>query len=550
LNITLNLLPVPTYVEPWGSSLDFELTVDGTKMLRAALGENLTVTFRAKSNDTVMDPVRNVTGANGTYILPWEEVQNPFGQTGSSGLYAFSLNTSGSNAENYTIIVLISISQYYQSIQFSIPLQVIDEWSASLELMSIEPDPAEVPWGRNVSMIVKYSCNLDPRIGPIENAGITFNWNSSYWSYTPLGNGEYEIELNTSAMKPGSYLAVAYANKTFYELSAIPIADTRTVLTEKLQPSISLLVWNASVSAGEDNPLRVELMDTDNQLPILDANITYFIEGTSISGRLSLVGTAYEAVISTQDLEPGDYWINLNVALPGRTVGDTTFEVYDTPTGSVRFSLSIGTPFPLILTLALFMIGITAVPAGYGALRYYRWARLPSTVKKIVRTISSIKKNKQVKEEIIATREALISGSKSKFFASAGISMPEAELAPSPGKAELIPEIAKLREVVYDKFPSLPESEKEALVSELSGMEPSERDQFIRTLVGARAEQQALIKKELAKEVLTEEEIEDALEELLQKQIISAEEKLILTEELKSLPPEERREFLEKLRKS
>ena len=229
---------------------------------------------------------------------------------------------------------------------------------------------------------------------------------------------------------------------------------------------------------------------------------------------------------------------------------DTTYDVFDNPGGSVRFSLTIGTPFPLVLFLALFVIGITAVPAGYGTLRYYRWARLPSTVKKIVRTIRSISKNKQVKEETITTRESLMNRRTAEFFMSAGISLPEVELIPVGEKIEVVPEIAELREAVYSKFPRLTEREKEALVSELLGMETSERDQFIKTLVEARTEEKASTEEALTIEALKEEELDDTLEELIQKQIITREEKLILLEELRLLPPEERKEFLERLRKS
>ncbi|MFX0069252.1 MAG: hypothetical protein ACFE7I_09285 [Candidatus Hodarchaeota archaeon] len=541
LSITLNLIPAPTYVETWDSSPDFEVSVAGTDILRAAMGENLTVSLWARSNATAMFDIGNVTGETGTYLLPWEDPID-FSETSSPGIYAFNVSTSNCpNPEDYSIIVLI-FKQYYESIQISIPLQVIAAWDADIAVTMLN---YTVPWGDNVSMLVKYDCSLAPRNGMnLTEADLTLDWDSNYWNFTELGGGLYRIDLNTSANSPEfPYNPEINASKQFYQTAS----SDASFYPRRIITNVEQVYLNRTVEQGQPVLLVVRLKDLDHEKILTSATVTYSITGTNVTGILEFVpgDNFFRAEIATEGLEPSDYYIELTVDFD--PVGG--FEVYSTPSG-VTIGITILTPTPFFLLAILFVIGITAVPAAYGGIRYYRWAKLPATVKKLVRTMGSISKNKEVREEIVATREALIDQRTAELFVSAGISAPEVELMPAPEKIELVPEVAEIREVVYGKFPDLPDGEKEAMVAELLGMEPTERDQFVKTLVGARVEDQIKIEEEILTEALTEEEIEEILEDLIQKQIITPDEKLILIEELKHLPPEERKEFLEKLKKS
>jgi len=522
--------------------------------------ENITVEFRVTAQTSIFyDDL--ITGANVTGVI----VNTTTGETVDSaqfveydtGLYRLQINSSElvsyiTSPVSFTLKVYAEKPNYHQQDYpqiYNLTINLIPSSLNVLDAKAIESDNplADIPIGDHAVIILKFEdewfggniLNVSPYLS------ITCNWPYTFEIYDFSNiNGTYQIILTTEEIT--SYELLITITKPNYEPQTLSLSvSVRPISVSFSFTGVQSETGTIEAVQGETTVISLTLVDADHNLPITSAEITLVItrDGEAISSPITLehVGNGvYSTEISPENLE-GAYVLVFQVDLPGN---------YEETL--ITQNLFIRVQVPWLLIGIIFGVFAAAIPAGYKAYRYYQWVKLPITVKRIIETVGLISKEELTEVGVARSRDDLINANVSEILSPVLGEVPvKPPITALPLEERMSTELAELRELINKEFFDLPETEREAMVKELFSLPPEERETTIQSLIESRESERQEIVKEgeiLEKETIVEEELGEVLDKLVEEEVITEEEKLILLEELKNLKPEDRKEFLDKLR--
>ena len=146
--------------------------------------------------------------------------------------------------------------------------------------------------------VMIYLVDYDANDNPLSGATLSFVWGDTS-SYVDLGNGSYNVTLQTSSLNYGSQSLTVQANLYHYSIS--PLTAEINLLSV---PSELLVTWTGPRSTSEiywGEPLTIfaTINDTLRNQTVSIASITYDWIGGSGSFLLSGAPGIYEAILDT-----------------------------------------------------------------------------------------------------------------------------------------------------------------------------------------------------------------------------------------------------------
>ncbi|MHA1787650.1 MAG: hypothetical protein ACTSXT_00315 [Candidatus Helarchaeota archaeon] len=145
----------------------------------------------SSNNGNGIDSIDDLTiNESGTISYSWISIGN--------GQYSINVSTYNWDIGQYTLNITLYKAHYYnKSILFSFNIRV-----HNTEITYNSPEP--VPWSRNTSVIITFK-DLDLNSQPITAPIDRIIANGTNIPYISLGNGQYNITLNTASLGVGRY---------------------------------------------------------------------------------------------------------------------------------------------------------------------------------------------------------------------------------------------------------------------------------------------------------------------------------------------------------
>ena len=281
-------------------------------------GDNITISVEFRDLDT--QNLESISGATVTaklYIVG--EEQTPVGtyvlrEIGTVGRYIITVNTSSLRLGTYALVITAQKDHYSSS---TVVVTIIVNPIPTLA--STNKDSVTTIWGQNVSLNVSYN-RTDTKTG-VESAD-----NKTYVIYhggekvlsgqlAELGNGRYELNLDTTKINEGSYILYIFMQKAFHENQTIVVQ-----LTINPIPTIGLVSSsNITVYWGDTASIVFQYNRTDTWTGIPDATVTYyytyFANGSLVSGY-TVVNTDNDGKVTIRFnasglFEPGVYTLTI-----------------------------------------------------------------------------------------------------------------------------------------------------------------------------------------------------------------------------------------------
>ena len=269
------------------------------------------------SGDRILGATMTVRCLNTTSFTYWP-IQNPDGTytalVDSSTLLGLGRYFFEANFTWYD-------SPYYRNVTGVIFSITVNPVSTSLNF--VLPSGVTYYLGETVYANITYTA-IEFGTG-IDGATITTDWLALYGTVpviTPLGDGIYEIAIDTSGLDAQIYRFTVNASKTDY-----------------LSQSISADVLLAAI------PVQIELVFTPTtpswgEMVVFQANVTNLLTGLNISGAIVNLTLAtvhsnmiewapglYNCTISTADFTAGEYTITVEAALPNYETRVRDFQI-------------------------------------------------------------------------------------------------------------------------------------------------------------------------------------------------------------------------------
>ncbi len=240
---------------------------------------------------------------NAIILVNWTSPYYTINDLGT-GIYQIEINTSWCVIQKYYLA--INTSQAYH--ENKTILIIVDVSATETELIS--PNyPREIQeWNKNVTIEVTYRAinNLQG----INTATIDINWTGSF-SISDLGNGVYQIELNTSWCELKDYLLEINASKLYYETRTLRITiEIDPIATELTSPDYPRRVgeWNSNITLTL-NYHRIDAQGIDNSLITTNWTAGYY-------SIVNLGGGIYTIEINTSICNLQEYLIEINTSKP------------------------------------------------------------------------------------------------------------------------------------------------------------------------------------------------------------------------------------------
>ncbi|MHA1425671.1 MAG: beta strand repeat-containing protein [Candidatus Helarchaeota archaeon] len=290
--------------------------------------------------------------------------------------YEAELDTSGLQMGTYYMVV--NASKFaYDNAQTVITIELGYDTS----LTSPQSPAVDVAWRANVTIEVDYTRIFD---GAGINGCVPYNEITANWSASPgtdytiqfIGNGHYEIELNTSSKSIGNYQLKITATKTGYVSQTLfLLVKIRARATSLSSPQFPLV----SEYYNEYTTIFVTYHDEDGGEDVAGTVICNWTQDYSIN---PVSGGTYNVTIKT-DLPIGDYYLNVTTTRPNyqqaviiikvRIIARTTDLTYD-PTSAVPIDSRINITLylfdginssPLLNTTSQLLFSVNSSLTGY-----------------------------------------------------------------------------------------------------------------------------------------------------------------------------------------
>ncbi|NVM55502.1 MAG: hypothetical protein HWN66_17475, partial [Candidatus Helarchaeota archaeon] len=190
-----------------------------------------------------------------------------------NGLYQIELNTSLSPRE---FVLEINVSrQFYTNKTMLITVQIN---SVETELISQNYPRVVGEWGKNITIEINFR-TAEGHYG-INTSIITSNWTLTYYTISEIGNGLYQLELNTSWCAIQEYTLEINASRLYHSNQTIKI-------TVQINSVETVLVYEsvASIPYGQNATINLKYTDlAGNPIPsasngsdLITVNFTHWV---------------------------------------------------------------------------------------------------------------------------------------------------------------------------------------------------------------------------------------------------------------------------------
>jgi hypothetical protein len=227
------------------------------------LNSTIIVNFRAATESKgISDALISVNWTQNYYnIIPL-----------SNGLYQIELNTSWCLIREYKIEINAS-KLFHQSKTLRITVEINP---VETELVSDNYPRVMEGWNLNSTIIVNY--HAANGLG-IVNALISVNWTNNYYSIIPLGNGLYQLELNTSWCLIGAYKIEINASKLYHQSRTLRITIEITAAeTDLISPNYPRAIgeYNRNLSIYINYRIAGLLWGINNSVITINWTVGYY----------------------------------------------------------------------------------------------------------------------------------------------------------------------------------------------------------------------------------------------------------------------------------
>jgi hypothetical protein len=510
---------------------------------------NDTFTFAVYLNDTAEN--KPILGASPQYFgIGFSGTLLP---NGTDGWYSTTIQVENQSVGTYTITIRAQIAAYE------------DATAQILLLVSPQPTQAflidgytESIWGTHpidnlaeiwvpINDLLVLTFNYTGMNGlPIHNATGQISFIVGYQNIEYIGNGLYQVIINSSTIPIGSYAAAAGFGGQNFDVAILSFTiEVRNIPTHVylLHPILNTTFYELNV--GDLFRIRVNFTDLAHQVPISGAAVYLQISGIT------------PQPIQMQEIEPGVYEaIGLNVLFEGIWQLNINAIMDDHETGTYSLSLVVQTPefTRNVVTWGLIaaIIGIILLIAWVA---YTRVFAIPWLVRKMRQMSTTLGKGKTPKlsrgdqrrissrpDQMTDIMEDAYGGAKIAFVTTA-VPVP---IALDEREAE---EVDIWHEL--DQLEGLGRDQKLELFEEMKRIPAKDRVWFLEDLKrqmadGTRFERTPVSPPEGLLDTTAEEQIIQARLDAIP--ALSEREKKTLFKQITSLPPEEREEVFDTLK--
>ncbi|MGY5852995.1 MAG: hypothetical protein RTU92_05465 [Candidatus Thorarchaeota archaeon] len=233
--------------------IDYPTDAVGTWTTNVTYGDLLLIILDANDTDS------SVLVPGGTLGLNWVLGSENFDDLGN-GQYATVVDTS----------LLSGKGQYTMSLTWTHP--TYDTAFAQLTINVNYPTTLTSPDYPGISGPIGYDQNFTILYTNINGTGIiggsiSCNWSEPY-TITPLGGGQYLIDLTTTGLPLGEYPVLIQASASYVE----PASMLMYVEVREIYNTVSYSANQLSIPVGESDSFVITWTDSDNNLPITSAN--------------------------------------------------------------------------------------------------------------------------------------------------------------------------------------------------------------------------------------------------------------------------------------
>ncbi|MHA1263477.1 MAG: hypothetical protein ACTSSA_15625, partial [Candidatus Freyarchaeota archaeon] len=245
--------------------------------------------------------VEPLTDATLTWVIQGTGLSGGLTHVGG-GNYTAQINTASLNAESYTLKITAT-KPNFETQTASVTLTVS---SAPTTLNT--PTTLTGNWGENITVWAVFNRTF-PSVEPLTDATLTWVIQGTGLSggLTHVGGGNYTAQINTTSLNATSYTLTVSATRQNYQSREGSV----TLVVSGTPTALDTLTAGFEGSWGENITIWAVYTRTDPGVePITDANLTWTIQGTALSGVMTHVGGGnYTAQIDTSLLTAKSYTI-------------------------------------------------------------------------------------------------------------------------------------------------------------------------------------------------------------------------------------------------
>ena len=353
--------------------------------------------------DTFADPDADINGATVSYVaLGVGGISGLLTPYGSGGLYQLELNSSSFPIYGDYILQLTASKQNYDIKTIFIPLTIF-EINTRLNGTAALYDTYDVFIGVPQIFYFEYT---------VEHSGIglsNINVKDCVWEkevggvivdngiveLTELGNGRFELDLNTESLEIATYTLIVTFSETNY-------VRRDAIIFLNIIPRVFEIGYTDIVSVVSGNALSFDISLTDLTdpmivMPITNAEVYLMVSGTRYNFTDNGDGT-YTVVVPDSALPDAFFTterLSTTLYIKKANYSDTTRAIFI----DVKMT-EIFPGFPMFYFLML-VIGVVAVVGSLVAYRAIQKARIPTFVKRAREMRSDIKSKKTVSESLL-----------------------------------------------------------------------------------------------------------------------------------------------------
>ncbi|MFX1267348.1 MAG: LamG domain-containing protein [Promethearchaeota archaeon] len=350
--------------------------------------------------DTFADPDIDINGATVSYVaLGVGGISGLLTPYGSGGLYQLNLNSSSFPIYGDYILQLTASKQNYEIKTIFIPLTIFeintrlngtaalyetfDVFIGTSKIFSFEYTIEQS--GTGLSNINVKECVWEKEVG-----GVVVD--NGIIELTELGNGRFELDLNTENLEIATYtLIVTFSETNYVRRDAIIFIN---IIPREFEIGYADIV---SVVSGNDLKFDIYLTDPIDVIPITNAEVYLMVGGTRYNFTDNGDGT-YTVVVPDSALPDAFFTterLSTTLNIEKANYSDTTRSVFI----DVKMT-EIFPGFPMFYFLMI-VIGVVAVVGSLVAYRVIQKARIPTFVKRAREMRSDIKGKKTISESLL-----------------------------------------------------------------------------------------------------------------------------------------------------
>jgi len=385
-SITFTLLDRPTSLSP--------------NITQAQVYWNDVLTLDVQYTDIYADPDEFLNGAVVQYYgLGVSGITGSLIPYGIGGLYRLELNSSVFPIYGDYLLQISASKQNYETKSVIIPLRVfeintrLNNSAALYDTFDVFVGVPEIFYfeyvvestGTGLSNIDIKQCAWEKEIGGVVvDQGIV--------ELNDLGNGFFELDLNTESLEIARYsLVITFSETNYVERNAIIFLN---IIPREFEIDVSDIV---SVVSGQALSFNIGLTDPIDDTPVTDSEVSITVGGVQYNFTDNGDGTY--TVIVPDAILPDAFFFNerLTASLTIRKANysDTIRTIFI----DVKM-VEIFPGFPLFYFLML-VAAVVAVVGSLVAYRVIQKARIPTFVKRVREIKSAIKSKKKISESLL-----------------------------------------------------------------------------------------------------------------------------------------------------